>query len=75
MSFVEREFDPAVAGTQRHQRAVDMGREHRIEVALQSLGQQPLQWRAARRAQIRLVTVDTLLPFAAFDRDAVGRRS
>src|SRR6201988_2802744 len=73
MAFVKRELDPAAAGAQRHHRAMNMGGEHRIEVALQSPGEQPLQRGAARRAQIRRVAVDALLPFAALDRDAVGR--
>src|SRR5262245_6729694 len=73
MAFVKRELDPAAARAQRHHRAMDMGREHGIEVTLQSLGEQPVQRGAARRAQVRLVAVDALLPFAALDRDAVGR--
>src|SRR6476659_10209447 len=53
---------------------MDVGREHRIEVALQSPGKQSLQRRAARRPQIRPVAVDPFLPFTPLDRDAIGSR-
>src|ERR1700754_218766 len=51
---------------------MDMSREHRIEVALGSLGQQSVQRCAAHPMQIRSVAADALLPFAALYCDAVG---
>src|SRR5882757_10830008 len=73
MTLVERQFDAAVARAQRHHGAMDVGREHGIELAALLLREQLLQRCIVRRPQIRMAVGDALLPLAAAERNAVCR--